>query len=238
MFEIIPAIDLIGGNCVRLTQGTFESKKIYPENPLEAAKRFEDAGLFRLHLVDLDGAKNGRVMNLKILERIAAETNLKIDYGGGIKTDGDIESVFAAGAAMVSVGSSAVREPERFFEWLTRFGGDKLLLGADVRGENIAIDGWQSETHLNVFEFLENYYARGISQIFCTDIARDGLLSGAATDLYRRILSRLPDLKLIASGGVASLENIRELESIGCSGAIVGKAFFEGKIKLKEIYAG
>lgn len=235
MIEIIPAIDLIDGKCVRLVQGDFTRRKIYDENPLEAAKIFENAGFCRLHIVDLDGAKNGAIENLKTLETIAANTNLTIDFGGGIKTDGDIEAVFDAGAKMASVGSVAVRDAEKFFGWMAKFGGEKILLGADVRDNFLAINGWQMQTQIEILPFLGNYSARGGVQVFVTDVAKDGLLQGSANALYREILTLLPDLKLIASGGVASMQDIFELEKIGCAGVIVGKAIYEGRIKIAEL---
>lgn len=238
MFEIIPAIDLIDGKCVRLAQGDFERSVFYSENPLEIAVRIESAGLRRLHLVDLDGSRDGRLTNLRTLEKIARASDLTIDFGGGIKTDVDIQTIFEAGAAIVSVGSMAVRDPEKFLVWLERYGGERILLGADARSRKIAIDGWQTATDLDVLEFLKDYFACGVKQAFCTDIERDGLLAGAANELYGRIVSEIPDLKLYASGGVGSLADIRALERIGCAGVIVGKAFFEGRIKLEEIYAG
>lgn len=235
MIEIIPAIDLIDGKCVRLSQGDFARKKIYNENPLEVAKEFESFGLRRLHIVDLDGAKNGRVTNLKVLETVSRETDLTIDFGGGIKTDDDVQSVFDAGAAFASIGSVAVKEPDVFFGWLEKFGSEKFLLGADVRDEKLAINGWQTATDLKVIPFLEGYFAKGVTQIFCTDISKDGLLLGSSNELYARILAALPELKLIASGGVGSIEDVYELEKIGCSGVIVGKAIYEGKISLRDL---
>jgi phosphoribosylformimino-5-aminoimidazole carboxamide ribotide isomerase len=235
MIEIIPAIDLIEGNCVRLSQGDFARKKIYNANPAEVAKEFENAGLKRLHIVDLDGAKNGKVTNLKVLEAIARQTNLTIDFGGGIKTGGDIQSIFDAGAQMASIGSIAVKEPEKFFGWLETYGSEKILLGADVRDGKVSINGWQTETDLEILRFLENYAAKGATQVFCTDISKDGLLEGAATELYAQILTRLPKLRLIASGGVSRIEDVFELEKIGCAGVIIGKAIYEGKIKLEEL---
>lgn len=234
MIEIIPAIDLIDGKCVRLSQGDFEQKKVYNENPLEVAKAFEAAGLKRLHIVDLDGAKRGQVANLNVLKTIASNTGLIVDFGGGIKTDEDIQAVFDAGATLVSVGSIAVKEPGTFFGWLENYGSQKILLGADVRNGKIAIDGWQTETEIEIISFLQSYYARGITQVFCTDISKDGLLQGASVKLYQEILLNLPKLELIASGGVSTIEDIFELEKIGCSGVIVGKAIYEGKIKLTE----
>ncbi|MGI8883357.1 MAG: 1-(5-phosphoribosyl)-5-[(5-phosphoribosylamino)methylideneamino]imidazole-4-carboxamide isomerase [Pyrinomonadaceae bacterium] len=235
MIEIIPAIDLIDGKCVRLSQGDFARKIIYNENPLEVAKEFESNNLKRLHIVDLDGAKNGVVTNLNVLETIARETNLTIDFGGGIKTDEDIQSVFDAGAAMASVGSVAVKEPEKFFGWLEKYGSEKILLGADVKDNFIAINGWQTATDLEIVSFLENYQTKGVTQVFCTDISKDGLLQGSANELYAEILSALPQLKLIASGGVSKIEDVYELEKIGCAGVIVGKAIYEGKISLQEL---
>ena len=235
MIEIIPAIDLIDGKCVRLTQGDFAQKKVYNENPLDTAKEFENAGLKRLHIVDLDGAKRGKVTNLKVLETIAANTNLTIDFGGGIKTDEDIKSVFDAGAGVASIGSVAVKSPEKFFAWLAQFGSEKILLGADVKGKNLAINGWQTETEIEILAFLKEYFAKGVTQAFVTDISKDGLLQGSANELYAEILREIPDIKLIASGGVSKIEDITELEKIGCAGVIVGKAIYEGKIKLEDL---
>lgn len=234
MIEIIPAIDVIEGKCVRLTQGDFSQKKIYSENPLETAKFFEENGIRRLHIVDLDGAKLGKVTNLEVLEEIAENTNLEIDFGGGIKTDKDIKSVFDAGAKMASIGSVAVSEPEKFFGWLEKFGSEKILLGADVKDGKIAINGWQTTTELEILPFLKNYYAKGVTCVFVTDVSRDGLLQGTAVKLYESILKHLPRLHLIASGGVGSSEDIAELEKIGCSGVIIGKAIYEGRICLKD----
>ena len=234
MIEIIPAIDLIDGKCVRLSQGDFAQKKVYDESPLAVAEAFEAAGLKRLHIVDLDGAKQGKIANLKVLESIARRTNLTIDFGGGIKTGADIKSVFDAGAAMAGIGSVAVKDAEKFFAWLEQYGGERILLGADVKADKLAIDGWQTETEIEILPFLTDYFTRGVQQIFVTDIVKDGLLQGTAIELYAKILTALPGLKLIASGGVSRLEDIRKLERIGCAGAIVGKAIYEGKIKLAE----
>lgn len=235
MIEIIPAIDLIDGECVRLTQGDFARKKIYSENPLEVARKFENSGLKRLHIVDLDGAKCGKVANLKVLETIAANTNLTIDFGGGIKTDEDIKAVFDAGARIASIGSVAVKNAEKFFAWLEKYGGDKILLGADVKGKNLAINGWRTETKIEILPFLKEYFAKGVTQTFVTDISKDGLLEGSSNALYAKILREIPELKLIASGGVSKIEDIETLEKIGCSGVIIGKAIYEGRIKLKEL---
>jgi phosphoribosylformimino-5-aminoimidazole carboxamide ribotide isomerase len=235
MIEIIPAIDLIEGKCVRLTQGDFALSKVYRENPLETAKEFEAAGIKRLHLVDLDGAKNGKVTNLKVLETIAENTNLAVDFGGGIKTDKDIQNVFDAGAKMASIGSVAVKNEEKFFEWIDKYGSQNILLGADVRENLLAINGWQTATKIEIIPFLKSYFARGARQVFSTDISKDGLLQGSSNALYTEILASLPKLKLIASGGVGSIKDVSNLEKIGCSGVIIGKAIYEGKIRLKEL---
>lgn len=238
MIEIIPAIDLIDGKCVRLSQGDFARKKIYHENPLEMAKEFESHGLKRLHIVDLDGAKKGKVTNLRVLETIAKNTNLIIDFGGGIKTDEDINSVFDAGAKMAGIGSVAVKNSEKFLEWLETFGGESILLGADVREKNLAINGWQTATEIQILPFLREHFAKGVTQTFVTDISKDGLLQGSSNELYEEILREIPELKLIASGGVSKIEDVYELEKIGCSGVIIGKAIYEGKIKLEEMESG
>lgn len=240
MIEIIPAIDLIEARCVRLRQGDFAQQTIYSENPLEVAKEFENAGLKRLHLVDLDGAKNGRVTNLKVLESIAGGTNLEIDFSGGIKTDEDVNAVFNAGAKWASVGSLAVKDAEKFFLWLEKYGSEKILLGADVRGEKLAVNGWQTETEIEILPFLREYSRLGVREAFVTDISRDGLLAGSSNELYAKIRREIPDLKLIASGGVSRIEDVFELEKIGCAGVIVGKAIYERRIELKDLtkYAG
>lgn len=235
MIEIIPAIDVIDGKCVRLAQGDFARKTIYNKNPLEVAKEFEAGGLKRLHVVDLDGAKNGKVVNLNVLETIANHTNLTIDFGGGIKTDDDIQAVFDAGAAMASIGSVAVKNAEKFFAWLEKYGGEKILLGADVNDERLAINGWQTATEIEIVPFLREYFAKGVVQSFVTDIFKDGLLQGSSNALYAKILEAIPDLRLIASGGVSVIEDVDALEKIGCAGVIIGKAIYEGKITLKEL---
>ncbi|HEV7230905.1 MAG TPA: 1-(5-phosphoribosyl)-5-[(5-phosphoribosylamino)methylideneamino]imidazole-4-carboxamide isomerase [Bacteroidia bacterium] len=233
--EIIPAIDIIGGRCVRLSQGDYNRKTIYDESPLDAALRFEDAGIKRLHLVDLDGARKGSVVNLKVLEILALKSRLVIDFGGGIKTDDDINAVFNAGASLATVGSMAVTNENLFFQWLKRYGSDKILTGADVKEEKIAIAGWQKETGLSLFEFLEAKAAGGMKLVFCTDISKDGLLQGPAIDLYKKIKERFPELKLIASGGISSVNDLKALKETGCSGAILGKALYEGRISLNEL---
>lgn len=235
MIEIIPAIDLIDGKCVRLSQGDFEQKKIYNENPLEVAKEFEQFGIKRLHLVDLDGAKNGKVTNLKTLETIASNTNLTIDFSGGIKTDEDIQTVFDSGANLASIGSVAVKDAEKFFAWLEKYGSENILLGADVKEGKVAINGWQTATKIEILPFLKDYFDKGITQAFCTDISKDGILQGSSNELYSEILSEIPALKLIASGGVSKIEDIYELEKIGCSGVIIGKAIYEGRIRLEQL---
>jgi phosphoribosylformimino-5-aminoimidazole carboxamide ribotide isomerase len=233
--EIIPAIDIINGRCVRLSQGDYDRKTEYSESPLEIALRFEESGIKRLHLVDLDGAKKGAVVNLPVLEELAAKTSLIIDFGGGIKTDADIDAVFNAGAKMATIGSIAVTNEGLFFRWLKRFGADKILTGADVKDEKIAIAGWQQDTNISIFEFLETKLAGGVSQVFCTDISKDGLLEGPGEALYLKIRKRFPELKLIASGGVSSLADLERLREIGCSGAILGKALYENRISLNEL---
>ncbi|HMS09957.1 MAG TPA: 1-(5-phosphoribosyl)-5-[(5-phosphoribosylamino)methylideneamino] imidazole-4-carboxamide isomerase [Pyrinomonadaceae bacterium] len=240
MIEVIPAIDIIGGRCVRLTEGDFRSIKIYDASPLDMAKRFEDAGLRRLHIVDLDGAKVGHPANLTVLELIASSTGLTVDFGGGIKTDDDIAAVFDAGAAMASIGSVAARSPEVLERWLATYGGERILLGADARDGRVAIDGWQTETELEVVRFLRGWCDKGVTQAFVTDISKDGGLAGPGLVLYEKILAELPELNLIASGGVAELEDIERLDAAGCSGVIVGKAIYEGRIELEELskYAG
>ena len=243
MFEIIPAIDLIDGKCVRLAQGDFARKKIYNEKPLELAKTFEGFGIRRLHIVDLDGAKTGKIANLSVLQKIALNTNLTIDFGGGIKNDEDIQAIFDSGAAIANIGSVAVKAPEKFLGWVSTYGGERILLGADVKNENIVVNGWQTETDVKIISFLQGYFAKGVTQAFVTDIAKDGVLQGPSVGLSGRILDAVPGLKLIASGGVSSVGDIEELEWIGCSGVIVGKAIYEGRIDLGELmkrkeYAG
>lgn len=233
--QIIPAIDIIEGKCVRLTQGDYAQKKVYNENPLEVAKQFEDAGIIRLHLVDLDGAKVGRVVNWKLLESIASKTKLIIDFGGGIKAQKDIEIVFNSGGAIATAGSIAVKEPITFYQWLKKYGGEKILLGADVKGENISIHGWTEQTEINIFDFLKQNIEEGLQQAFCTDISKDGLLQGPAIDLYKKIIEKFPSLFFIASGGVSSMKDLEQLKEIGCKGVIIGKAIYEGRIKISDL---
>lgn len=220
-------MDLINGHCVRLRQGDFSQRTDYAADPVAVAKQFEAAGFRRLHMVDLDGAKAGKPQHLHILRRVHAETSLVIDFSGGIKTDGDIEAVFGAGAAMAAIGSVAVKDKSLFFKWMQQYGPEKILLGVDVRDEKLAISGWQEQTSINLFEFLEEMIAAGVRQVFCTDIGRDGLLTGPSTELYQRVLAQFPGLSLIASGGVSQPSDLEELAEIGCAGAIVGKAIYE-----------
>ena len=233
--QLIPAIDIIDGKCVRLTQGDYEQKKIYNEHPLEVAKQFEDAGLQRLHLVDLDGAKQKAVKNWKVLETIASKTRLVIDFGGGIATEKDVKIVFESGAAFATVGSIAVKNEVEFVKWLMIFGAEKFLLGADVKDKMIAIHGWLETTDKSIFNFIENYSKKGVQQIFCTDVSKDGKLEGPSLELYKEIIMKFPDLHFIASGGVASLSDLHQLKEIGCSGAIIGKAIYENRISLNDL---
>jgi len=233
--QIIPAIDIIDGKCVRLTQGDYAQKTIYNENPLEVAKQFEAAGLKRLHLVDLDGAKAGTVKNWAVLQEIAAYTSLSIDFGGGIKKDKDLNIVFESGAAYATIGSLAVKEPDTFLEWLRVYGADKFILGADVKSEKIAVAGWLETTDINIYDFLQDYISKGILQSFCTDVSKDGKLEGPSIELYKNIVKKFPSLYFIASGGVSCLDDLTALKELGCSGAIVGKAIYEGRIALKDL---
>jgi phosphoribosylformimino-5-aminoimidazole carboxamide ribotide isomerase len=233
--QVIPAIDIIDGKCVRLTQGDFEQKKIYNEHPLEVAKQFEDVGLKRLHLVDLDGAKAGAVKNWKVLEAIAGKTSLVIDFGGGIKKETDLKIVFDSGAVFATIGSLAVKEEELFVQWLQAYGADKFLLGADVRNEKIAVGGWLETTAIWIYDFIRKYNEHGIQQVFCTDVSKDGKLEGPSTMLYKNIMTEFPALHLIASGGVSCMKDLEDLQAIGCKGVIVGKAIYEGRVNIKDL---
>ena len=233
--QLIPAIDIIDGKCVRLTQGDYNQKTVYNEHPLEVAKQFEDAGLQRLHLVDLDGAKAGAVQNWKVLEAIAGGTSLVIDFGGGIKKEEDLHIVFNSGAALATIGSLAVKDELTFTGWMQQYGAYKFLLGADVKDEKIAVAGWLETTDIPVKDFIDKYLAHGIQQIFCTDVSKDGKLEGPSLDLYKSIIQRFPKLELIASGGVANMDDLFLLKQIGCSGAIIGKAIYEGRITLQDL---
>jgi phosphoribosylformimino-5-aminoimidazole carboxamide ribotide isomerase len=232
---IIPAIDIIDGKCVRLTQGDYSQKTVYNEHPLEVAKQFEDAGFTRLHLVDLDGAKAGAVKNWKVLEAIAGKTKLVIDFGGGIKTEKDVNIVFECGSALATVGSIAVKDEKTFTSWLEKYGADKFLLGADVKDEKIAVAGWLETTDIWIYDFIEKYIEKGVQQIFCTDVSKDGKLEGPSIDLYKNIVTKFPSLHFIASGGVSSINDVDELQEIGCKGVIIGKAIYEGEVKLNEL---
>jgi phosphoribosylformimino-5-aminoimidazole carboxamide ribotide isomerase len=233
--EIIPAIDIIDGKCVRLTQGDYAQKKVYNEHPLEVARAFEDAGLQRLHLVDLDGAKAGAVKNWKVLEALAGKTGLVIDFGGGIKTAADVDIIFNSGAALATIGSLAVKEPDAFMGFLQQYGAERFFLGADVKNEKIAVGGWLETTDKWVYDFIEEYIEKGIRQVFCTDVSKDGLLQGPSLDLYRNIVAKFPQLHFIASGGVSELDDVHRLEEAGCKGVIIGKAIYEGRITLQEL---
>ncbi|MDX8338419.1 1-(5-phosphoribosyl)-5-[(5-phosphoribosylamino)methylideneamino]imidazole-4-carboxamide isomerase [Draconibacterium sp. IB214405] len=233
--EIIPAIDLIDAKCVRLSQGDYNQKTVYNENPLEVAKMFEDAGITRLHLVDLDGAKAKHIVNYKVLENIAGKTNLVIDFGGGLKSDKDLEIAFNSGAAMVTGGSIAVKEKDTFLSWLEKFGSEKIILGADAKDGNIAVSGWLETTELGVIDFISEFHKQGISKVISTDISRDGMLSGPSFELYADIMKTLPEVEIIASGGIASMDDILKLDEMGVPGVITGKAIYENRITLKEI---
>jgi len=234
--KIIPAIDIIDGKCVRLTEGDYSTSKIYSENPLEIAKKFEASGVQYLHLVDLDGAKEGRIVNDKILNAIATETTLNVDFGGGIRTDEDAHIAFESGASQITGGSIAIKKPEIFLNWLHTYGADKIILGADCKNRHIATDGWLNTSSMDVVQFIQEYQQKGITNVTCTDIAKDGMLQGPSLLLYQEIIAGC-DVSLIASGGVSSIEDVRELESLGCSGVIIGKALYENKISLKELEA-
>lgn len=233
--KIIPAIDLIDGKCVRLSQGDYNTKKVYNEKPLEVAKQFENIGITNLHLVDLDGAKARHIVNQDVLKTISKNTTLEIDFGGGIKSDADIELAFASGASQVTAGTIAVKNKSLFMTWLERYTAKKIILGADVKDGNIAIQGWQSKTEVTIWAFLDYYTKQGIEYVICTDISKDGMLSGSSMDLYADILKKYPQLKLIASGGVSSISEMEELEKMGLYGAIVGKAIYENKISMDEL---
>lgn len=235
MIELIPAIDIIDGKCVRLSQGDYNSKKTYNENPLEVAKSFEDHGIKRLHLVDLDGAKAQHIVNYKVLENIANNTNLVIDFGGGLKTDEDLRIAFESGASMVTGGSIAVKNPTVFESWIKTYGADKIILGADAKDKKIAVTGWLESTDCELIDFLGNYINKGVNKVICTDIAKDGMLQGPSTALYKEILESYPSLWLIASGGVSSMEDIIKLDEAGIPAVIFGKAIYEGKISLKQL---
>lgn len=235
MIEIFPAIDVIEGRCVRLTRGDFEDPTVYAENPVEVARCFAKAGFRRLHLVDLDGAKAGGVVNHGVLREICGNVNVSVEFGGGIADDADLRLVFESGAAQAICGSAAVLNPDRFSGWLRSFGAERIILAADARGEEVAISGWRRSAGRKVIDFIGAYAARGVQYVLCTDIERDGMMAGPAVDLYARIRAEFPELKLIASGGVSSLEDIRRLNDLGVYAVVVGKAIYEGRVRLKEL---
>ena len=236
MIELIPAIDIIEGQCVRLTKGDYDRKTVYRDSPAEVAKEFEQSGFKRLHVVDLDGAKSKHIVNSTVLSRITAETRLIVDFGGGIKTDEDIEKAFEAGASMVTVGSIAVTRPELFMGWLDKYGADRMILGADVRNGKISINGWKEDSTEDLLPFLKKYIDAGVRNVLCTEISKDGTLQGPAIGLYKDVMTAYPQLHLIASGGVSSIDDIRALDAAGIPAVVFGKAIYEGKINLKELW--
>lgn len=236
MIELIPAIDIIDGKCVRLTKGDYNNKKIYNENPITVAQDFEKQGFKRLHIVDLDGAKSNHIVNVDILKRITSETNLIVDFGGGIKTDNDIELAFQNGASMVTIGSIAVTQPKLFVSWIDKYGPERIILGADVRNGKISINGWKEDSTEELLPFLKYYIDKGINKVLCTDISKDGMLQGTAIELYKSVMREYPSLQLIASGGVSCLSDIIELEKNGIPAVVFGKAIYEGKINLNELW--
>ena len=233
--ELIPAIDIIEGKCVRLTKGEYSSQKTYSENPLEIAKQLEDIGVKRLHMVDLDGAKSKHIVNHKVLETIANSTSLKIDFGGGIKSDADVHTAFDSGASLVTIGSVASTSPELFMSWIDKYGTDKIILGADVRNGMISINGWKEDSQYSLFDFLDKYIEAGIINILCTEISRDGMLEGPATDLYKEIMQRYPNINLIASGGISCMKDIEVLDDNGIPSVVFGKAMYEERISMADI---
>ncbi|AHM62461.1 phosphoribosylformimino-5-aminoimidazole carboxamide ribotide isomerase [Flammeovirgaceae bacterium 311] len=233
--HIIPAIDLIGGKCVRLTQGDYGQVKEYNSDPLAVARQYEEAGLKRLHLVDLDGARQKKIVNLPVLERIAGQTELHVDFGGGVQSDEDLEAAFRAGAKQITGGSIAVRQPQTFERWIEEHGPERIILGADVRGREIAIGGWQEGGGVELIPFLQKYSDLGIHYVVCTDVSKDGLLQGPSFQLYKEIITHFPGLHLIASGGVATMDDLYQLRDLGCWGCIVGKAIYEGRVTVEEL---
>ncbi len=236
MIELIPAIDIINGQCVRLTKGDYNLKTVYRDSPLEVVKEFEAIGFRRLHMVDLDGAKSKHIMNSSVLRRVTVETHLMVDFGGGIKTDEDIEKAFNSGASMVTVGSIAVTNPEIFMGWLEKYGANRIILGADVRHGKISINGWKEDSIEDLLPFLKKYIEAGVKNVLCTEISKDGTLSGPAINLYREVMNTYPQLHLIASGGVSSIEDIKALDAAGIPAVVFGKAIYEGKINLNELW--
>lgn len=235
MITIIPAIDIIDGKCVRLTKGEYSTKKVYNENPLEVAKEFEGAGIIRLHLVDLDGAKQKKVKNWKVLENITSGTNLKIDFGGGLRSDEDVELAFNSGANQITAGSIAVSDKETVLKWGSKYGFDKIIVGADIKDGNIAVNAWQDTTDKGLMVFLNEYYSEGFKNVICTDVSKDGLLQGPAYDVYSEIKNELPEMFTIASGGVSDIDDVEKLNDNNIDGVIIGKAIYEGKIQLEQL---
>ena len=236
MIELIPAIDIIGGQCVRLTKGDYDQKTVYRDSPAEVAKEFEEIGFNRLHVVDLDGAKSKHIVNSEVLRRITTDTQLVVDFGGGIKTDEDIEKAFAAGASMVTIGSIAVTDPDLFMGWLEKYGAERIILGADVRHGKISINGWKEDSSEDLLPFLKKYVDAGVKNVLCTEISKDGTLTGPAIELYQSMMAAYPELHLIASGGVSSIDDIKALEAAGIPAVVFGKAIYEGKINLNELW--
>lgn len=234
MIELIPAIDIIEGKCVRLTQGDYNTKKVYNEDPLEVAQLFEDHGIRRLHVVDLDGARQGRIINYNVLEKLATHTNLVIDFGGGLKKEDDLNIAFECGAQMITGGSIAVKNPETFISWIEKYGSEKIILGADSRDNHIAISGWEENTDQELIPFISGYYNKGVRKVICTDISRDGMLQGPAIELYKEITDTV-NIYLIASGGISSVEDIERLVEAHIPAVIFGKAIYEGKIQMKDL---
>lgn len=237
MIELIPAIDIIDGKCVRLSQGDYQSKKVYNENPVEVAKIFEAHGIHRLHVVDLDGAASKHVVNYKVLETLAGQTSLVIDFGGGIKSDEDLHIAFESGAQMVTLGSIAVKEPDTFNRWMEVYGSERIILGADAKDGKIAVNGWLECSRLELMPFLDDYIKKGVAKVLCTDISRDGMLNGPSLELYKQIMEAHPDLHLIASGGISGMNDIEALNEAGIPAVVFGKAFYEGRITLQELKA-
>ena len=232
---IIPAIDIIEGQCVRLTKGAYNNKTVYSDSPVDVAKRFEGAGLTHLHVVDLDGARAKHIVNAKVLEAIATQTNLRVDFGGGIKSERDLQTAFDCGAAQVTLGSIAVVEPQLALEWLEQYGTDQLILGADAKNRRITTHGWEQDSGIDVLNFVKDLTKKGFTNVLCTDVDKDGMLSGPSLELYRELLNEVEGLSLIASGGVSAMADLYACRELGCSAAVVGKAIYEGKIKLKEL---
>lgn len=233
--RLIPAIDIIDGKCVRLSKGDYDTKKIYNENPLEVAKSFEAHGITNLHLVDLDGAKSSQIVNYKVLEQIASKTSLNIDFGGGLKSDADLKIAFECGAKQITGGSIAIKNPDVFKNWMQQYGADKIILGADANNEKVTISGWLEESTSDLIPFIQNYQEEGIQYVICTDISKDGMLQGPSFELYRKILEQTPNIKLIASGGISTFDELPKLAELGCEGTIIGKAIYENRISLKQL---